>query len=319
MQTVCSFRTHRPSWSQPPLPVAGLRPSGSPTEAAAVTSPPFPGGHRPGGDKGSHLASLVPEPRRLTAPRGEGPEASRSVDPGSRGHRAVCSLTHLCRPHLQYHCCHRDDPTCHHPHRGHRSTPASPGPLLWATFSTCVTTRGGSDDHTCTPHAPGRSPGPWKPAGGAVLLRRSGPGPGRRAAPGLQVSSSAPCRWLACPSPSSRWPVPRHSGPRKSRSLVAQTTLTPPSPASPCGLRVPRAGAGRPGLTECVKRVVPRRGAGWPRRLRTPPRWAHGPVPGPRHAPPLPRNPTSSGCAPVPEGAQKGARAAPAHSGPQRP
>lgn len=123
VQTVCSFRTHRPSWSQPPLPVAGLRPSGSPTEAAAVTSPPFPGGHRPGGDKGSHLASLVPEPRRLTAPRGEGPEASRSVDPGSRGHRAVCSLTHLCRPHLQYHCCHRDDPTCHHPHRGHRSTP----------------------------------------------------------------------------------------------------------------------------------------------------------------------------------------------------
>lgn len=182
-----------------------------------------------------------------------------------------------------------------------------------------MTTRGGSDDHTCTPHAPGRSPGPWKPAGGAVLLRRSGPGPGRRAAPGLQVSSSAPCRWLACPSPSSRWPVPRHSGPRKSRSLVAQTTLTPPSPASPCGLRVPRAGAGRPGLTECVKRVVPRRGAGWPRRLRTPPRWAHGPVPGPRHAPPLPRNPTSSGCAPVPEGAQKRARAAPAHSGPQRP
>ncbi|XP_070334475.1 collagen alpha-1(I) chain-like [Odocoileus virginianus] len=48
-----------------------LRPSGSHTEAAAVTSPPFLWGTGARRDKASQLASLGPEPRRQTAPQAE--------------------------------------------------------------------------------------------------------------------------------------------------------------------------------------------------------------------------------------------------------
>lgn len=71
-----------------------LRPSGSHTEAAAVTSPPFSGGDGPGGDKASQLASLGPKPRRQTAPLAE--EAPAIWAPGGRlqaPHLSPCPTT----------------------------------------------------------------------------------------------------------------------------------------------------------------------------------------------------------------------------------
>lgn len=55
----------------PGTPATTLRPSGSHTEAAAVTSPPFLRGTGARRDKASQLASLGPEPGRQTAPQAE--------------------------------------------------------------------------------------------------------------------------------------------------------------------------------------------------------------------------------------------------------